>query len=244
MRIALIGFGRMGKEIHRIALERGHTINLTIDLENSKDINKISSENTDVAIEFSLPTEAKSNIKICLENGIPCISGTTGWATEIEEINALSNTLKVGFLYASNFSLGMNIFFELNQFMAKIMNHVGEYNIDISETHHTKKLDKPSGTAITLADQILHNVERKNYWQLDQSSNNSIKIESIREGEIPGIHHVNYTSESDSITISHAAKSRKGFALGAVVAAEFMARKKEVYSMKDVLNEILGKTQE
>lgn len=243
MRISLIGFGRMGKEIHQIALNRGHTINLIIDQDNKEDINKLSPVNSDVAIEFSLPAEAKSNIKTCLENGVPCISGTTGWTSEIEEINSLSNKLKVGFLNASNFSLGMNIFFELNQFMAKIMNHVDEYNIDISETHHTQKLDKPSGTAITLADQILQNVERKNHWQLDQSSVDGIKIESIREGEVPGIHHVNYNSTFDNISISHSAKSRKGFALGAVIAAEFMAGKKEVHRMKDVLDEILGMQQ-
>jgi 4-hydroxy-tetrahydrodipicolinate reductase len=231
MKIAVLGYGRMGKEIEKIALQRGHEIVIKTDSDESFDINL-----ADVAIDFSIPTSAYSNISNCINNNVPVISGTTGWLEKYEEAVHLCNEKKGAFIYASNFSLGVNIFFELNNQLAKMMNNLSDYNITMEEIHHTEKLDAPSGTAITLADGIIEN-SSKSKWELDgKISENSIPITAKRIPDVPGTHTVEYSSEVDSIEITHTAHSRKGFALGAVVAAEWILNKKGVFTMKDVLN--------
>jgi 4-hydroxy-tetrahydrodipicolinate reductase len=231
MKIAVLGYGRMGKEIEKIALQRGHEIVIKTGSDESFDINL-----ADVAIDFSIPTSAYSNISNCINNNVPVISGTTGWLEKYEEAVHLCKEKKGAFIYASNFSLGVNIFFELNNQLAKMMNNLSDYNITMEEIHHTKKLDAPSGTAITLADGIIENSSKSN-WELDgETSENSIPITAKRIPNVPGTHSVEYSSEVDSIEIIHTAHSRKGFALGAVVAAEWILNKKGVFTMKDVLN--------
>ncbi|MFT4575583.1 MAG: 4-hydroxy-tetrahydrodipicolinate reductase [Polaribacter sp.] len=231
MKIALLGYGRMGKEIEKIALQRGHEIVIKTTSNDSFDINL-----ADVAIDFSIPTSAYTNISNCINNNVPVISGTTGWLEKYEEAVHLCNEKKGAFIYASNFSLGVNIFFELNNQLAKMMNNLSDYNITMEEIHHTKKLDAPSGTAITLADGIIKN-SSKSKWELgEKTSENSIPIIAKRIPDVPGTHTVEYSSEVDSIEITHTAHSRKGFALGAVVAAEWILNKKGVFTMKDVLN--------
>ena len=231
MKIAVLGYGRMGKEIEKIALQRGHEIVIKTNSDESFDINL-----ADVAIDFSIPTSAYRNISNCINNNVPVISGTTGWLEKYEEAVHLCKEKKGAFIYASNFSLGVNIFFELNNQLAKMMNNLSDYNITMEEIHHTKKLDAPSGTAITLADGIIENSSKSN-WELDgETSENSIPITAKRIPNVPGTHSVEYSSEVDSIEIIHTAHSRKGFALGAVVAAEWILNKKGVFTMKDVLN--------
>jgi 4-hydroxy-tetrahydrodipicolinate reductase len=231
MKIALLGYGRMGKEIEKIALQRGHEIVIKTTSNDSFDINL-----ADVAIDFSIPTSAYTNISNCINNNVPVISGTTGWLEKYEEAVHLCNEKKGAFIYASNFSLGVNIFFELNNQLAKMMNNLSDYKITMEEIHHTKKLDAPSGTAITLADGIIKN-SSKSKWELgEKTSENSIPIIAKRIPDVPGTHTVKYSSEVDSIEITHTAHSRKGFALGAVVAAEWILNKKGVFTMKDVLN--------
>lgn len=231
MKIALLGYGRMGKEIEKIALQRGHEIVLKTNSDASFDINL-----ADVAIDFSIPTSAYRNISNCINNNVPVISGTTGWLEKYEEAVQLCIEKKGAFIYASNFSLGVNIFFELNTQLAKMMNNLSDYNITLEEIHHTKKLDAPSGTAITLADGIIKN-SSKSDWKLDgEISEKSIPIIAKRIPDVPGTHTVDYSSEVDSIEITHTAHGRKGFALGAVVAAEWIRNKEGVFTMKDVLN--------
>ncbi|MCG1035566.1 4-hydroxy-tetrahydrodipicolinate reductase [Polaribacter sargassicola] len=231
MKIALLGYGRMGKEIEKIALSRGHEIVIKKDVDTEIDINL-----ADVAIDFSVPTSAYDNITNCINNNVPVISGTTGWLDKYEDAVALCKEKDGAFIYASNFSLGVNIFFELNKQLAKMMSSLEDYNISMEEIHHTKKLDAPSGTAITLAEGIIENTT-KNDWELgDKASEENIPIVAKRIPEVPGTHTVWYDSEVDSIEIKHTAHSRKGFALGAVVAAEWILDKKGVFSMKDVLN--------
>ena len=238
MNIALLGYGKMGKTIEKIALERGHDIVLKIDVNHgSYDIKK-----ADVAIDFSQPDAAYDNLKNCIMNGVPVVSGTTGWLSKYSDIVDLCNQKKGAFIYASNFSIGVNIFFKLNEYLAELMSKVKGYHVSIKEVHHIHKLDAPSGTAISLAEQVLKKSLYKE-WQLaeindveeDLSDSEIIPIIAEREGEIPGIHDVMYKSEVDEITIRHAASSRKGFALGAVVAAEWIIGKKGVFTMKDVL---------
>lgn len=231
MKIALLGYGRMGKEIEKIALQRGHEIVIKTNSDASIDINL-----ADVAIDFSIPTSAYRNISNCINNKVPVISGTTGWLEKYDEAVQLCTEKKGAFIYASNFSLGVNIFFELNNQLAKMMNNLGDYNITMEEIHHTKKLDAPSGTAITLADGIIKN-SSKSDWKLDgEISEKSIPIIAKRIPDVPGTHTVDYSSEVDSIEITHTAHSRKGFALGTVVAAEWIRNKEGVFTMKDVLN--------
>ncbi len=231
MKIALLGYGRMGKEIEKIALQRGHEIVIKTNTDDSFDINL-----ADVAIDFSIPTSAYTNISNCINNNVPVISGTTGWLEKYEEAVELCIEKKGAFIYASNFSLGVNIFFELNNQLAKMMHNLRDYHITMEEIHHTKKLDAPSGTAITLADGIIENSSKSN-WKLDgEISEKSIPIIAKRIPDVPGTHIVDYTSEVDSIEITHTAHSRKGFALGAVVAAEWIQNKEGVFTMKDVLN--------
>lgn len=231
MKLALLGYGRMGKEIEKIALERGHEIVITSNGEETYDITK-----ADVAIDFSVPTSAYNNISTCIENNVPVVSGTTGWLDKYNDTVELCKEKKGGFIYASNFSLGVNIFFALNEKLAAMMNPQKQYNLDIEEIHHTKKLDAPSGTAITLAEGIINNSDKQK-WELDgDSTKELIPITAVRTPDVPGTHTINYNSEVDSIEIKHTAHNRTGFALGAVVAAEWLIGKEGVYSMRDVLN--------
>jgi 4-hydroxy-tetrahydrodipicolinate reductase len=236
MKIALIGYGKMGKEIEQIALERNHTIPLIIDITNQQDFNDKNLRNVDVAIEFSKPETAAENIRRCFASNVPVVCGTTGWLESFEAIKEECLKTGNGFFYASNYSLGVNIFFKLNKHLAKIMNNFPQYNVEMEEVHHVQKLDAPSGTAISLANDILKEIERKNHWQLDgQDNETALKIAAIRRDTVPGIHTIKYESPVDFIEMTHSSKNRQGLALGAVVAAEFMAGKKGVFSMDDLL---------
>jgi 4-hydroxy-tetrahydrodipicolinate reductase len=238
MNIALIGYGKMGQAIEDIALRRGHTITCKISSRNLQDFNPRVLQWADVAIEFSTPESAFANISQCIEIGIPVISGTTGWLNRKDEIDTLCRTKNGTFLYASNFSIGVNIFFEINKKLAQLMNKYEVYDVGLKEIHHTEKLDKPSGTAITLAKDIIEHIERKKVWTITQPSENNSRnlyIESQRLDPAPGTHIVTYSSEIDDIEITHTAHSRTGFAKGAVHAAEWIFGKKGVFEMKDIL---------
>jgi 4-hydroxy-tetrahydrodipicolinate reductase len=231
MKIALLGYGRMGKEIEKIAISRGHEIVIRKDVDDEIDITL-----ADVAIDFSVPNSAFNNITNCINNNVPVISGTTGWLDKYEDAIALCKEKKGAFIYASNYSLGVNIFFELNNQLAKMMKTVEGYSISMEEIHHTKKLDAPSGTAITLAEGVIENTSKKN-WELgEKASEENIPIVAKRIPEVPGTHTVWYDSVVDTIEIKHTAHNRKGFALGAVIAAEWISDKTGIFSMKDVLN--------
>lgn len=221
----------MGKAIETIAVKRGHNIVLKI----SSDTKDYSLDKVDIAIDFSLPSSAFKNISECLKQHTAVISGTTGWLEKYDEIVKLCNQNKGTFLYASNFSLGVNIFFEVNKILAKLMNDLPQYHVNIEEIHHTQKLDAPSGTAITLAEQIIKQSDYKN-WTLEAPKPKEIGILAKRIENVPGTHEINYESEVDSISIKHTTHSREGFALGAVIAAEWIHDKTGVYTMKDVLN--------
>lgn len=237
MKIALIGYGKMGREIEKIALDRGHEIVLTIDITNQEDLTVENLKKADVAIEFTIPASAVSNYNICFEAGIPVVSGTTGWLDQKEEIFGNCKAKSGTFFYASNFSVGVNIFFAINQRLAQLMAKRDEYNVEMKEIHHTQKLDAPSGTAISLAEDIIENLAEKNSWVNNRTEEKSeLGIISEREGQVPGYHSVRYDSEVDYIEITHNAKSRKGFAMGAVLAAEFSFGKKGVLTMNDLLN--------
>lgn len=237
MKIALIGYGRMGKEIEKIAIQRKHSIVLKIDMDNQEDLNTKNLENADVAIDFSFPDAAYSNILKCFEANIPIVCGTTGWLDKIEDVKTKCMTQGKSFFYASNFSLGVNVFFKVNEYLAKIMNSLSGYEVSMEEVHHIHKLDAPSGTALTLAEGILKNITTKDSWILNNPSENSkLGIRAIREGEVPGIHRIKYESEVDTIFMEHSAKSRKGFALGAVLAAEFMKSNTGYKTMDDLLD--------
>ncbi|TXD85087.1 4-hydroxy-tetrahydrodipicolinate reductase [Subsaximicrobium wynnwilliamsii] len=231
MNIALLGYGKMGKTIETIGINRGHHIVLKYD----GGAENFNLENCDVAIDFSLPTAAVNNISTCLKAGVPVISGTTGWLKDYDKIVALCKENKGTFLYASNFSLGVNIFFKLNATLAKLMSKLEQYKANITETHHTQKRDAPSGTAITLAEGLIENSDYSS-WTLDSPKAKQLGIEAKRIDDVPGTHEVVYKSQEDSIQITHTAHSRQGFALGAVIAAEFVHDKKGIFTMKDVLN--------
>jgi len=237
MRIALIGYGKMGHMIEEIALQRGHQVVLKIDVSNQQDFTKENISKADVAIEFTGPDSAFQNVIKCIEFGVPTVSGSTGWNNKIDEAKSLCQQKDGSFLHTSNFSIGVNIFFEVNKLLAKLMASHAEYDVTMKEIHHTQKKDAPSGTAVTLAEQILSNLPRKKNW-INQSSQNKEQLSIISEriDPAPGTHEVKYSSEVDDIEIIHTAHSRKGFALGAVLAAEFIAHRKGVFSMKDVLN--------
>ena len=231
MKIALLGYGKMGKVIEKIALERGHEIVLR----KSSDTTYSRLENADVAIDFSVPTSAVANISECLNIGIPVVSGTTGWLEEYSKMVALCENKNGSFIYGSNFSLGVNLFFELNTYLAKMMSKFKNYSATMEEIHHTQKLDAPSGTAITLAKGIIENSDYTN-WTLDKNAkDNEIYIDAQRIENVPGTHSIFYTSEVDTIEIKHTAHSRDGFALGSIIAAEWLVGKKGVFTMKDVL---------
>jgi 4-hydroxy-tetrahydrodipicolinate reductase len=237
MNIALIGYGKMGKIIEEIALTRGHSVGLKIDLYNINDFNMDNLKKTDVAIEFTGPHSAYENVMKCLEAGIPVVCGSTGWLDQYEKVTEYCTKKEGSFLYASNFSVGVNIFFELNRLLAKMMHNQPDYDVKMTEIHHTQKKDAPSGTAITLAEQIIGELGRKSSWVNHATSTpGQLSIESIREDPAPGTHKVAYTSAVDDIEIIHTAHNRNGFATGAVMAAEFIQGKKGVFSMKDVLN--------
>ena len=236
MKIALIGYGKMGKTIEQIALNRGHQIVSIVDINNPEEFQSANFKSADVAIEFTTPATAFDNYMKSFAAGVPVVSGTTGWLDRIGEIKEKCEKEGKTFFYASNFSIGVNIFFALNKYLAKIMNNFPSYNISMKETHHIHKLDAPSGTAITLAEGIIENVDRKDRWTLETAEQpTDLPIHAIREGEVPGIHEVTYESDVDYISIKHDAKSRAGFALGAVVAAEFTAGKKGFLGMDDML---------
>ena len=231
MKIALLGYGKMGKTIERIAIERGHEIILKAGSNvEAQDLNR-----ADVAIDFSIPTAALSNIITCCKNKVPVISGTTGWLQDYPKAVKACEEYESAFLYASNFSIGVNLFFELNRKLASLMEPFKEYAVAIEEIHHTQKLDAPSGTAISLAEQIIANSSVEG-WDLNEAKENHIPITAKRIDEVPGTHTVSYTSKADTIEITHTAHSREGFALGAVIAAEWLNGKKGVFSMKDVLS--------
>lgn len=231
MKIGLLGYGKMGKAIEQIALKRGHDILLKVD-ENTE---SYVLDNLDVAINFSTPDSAVDTIVNCFNHNIPIISGTTGWLERYDEVLALCQEKNGTFLYASNFSLGVNMFFELNRTLAKLMAKLPEYDISMEEIHHTQKLDAPSGTAITLAEDIIKN-SKYCTWTLDATQPKALHIDAKRIDSVPGTHEVAYTSSVDTIEIKHTAHNREGFALGAVIAAEWIAGKKGVFKMKDVLN--------
>jgi 4-hydroxy-tetrahydrodipicolinate reductase len=235
MKIALIGYGKMGKAIEEIALQKGHTICLTIDLYNLEDLTKENLQKADVAIEFTSPENAANNILQCFDAGVPVVCGTTGWLNNLSKVKEICIEQNGSFLYASNFSIGVNIFFELNKKLAELMSKQ-DYNITIEETHHTQKKDAPSGTAITIAEQIIKELSHKKQW-VNQESNNAedLSIISHRIDPAAGTHAVKYSSDVDNIEIIHTAHNRKGFASGAVLAAEFIRGKKGIFSMKDVL---------
>ena len=228
MRIALIGYGKMGREIEKAALERGHEIVSIIDIDNQEDFDSPAFlSSTEVAIEFSRPEAAYANYRKCFERHIPVVAGTTGWLKHLDEVKKICLEQGQTFFYASNYSLGVNLFFALNRHLAKMMNRFPAYDVHIEDIHHIHKLDAPSGTAITLAEGIVENIDRKN--------RDTLAIESKREGEVVGTHEIVYDSDADIISIRHEAKSRKGFALGAVLAAEFICGKTGVFTMNDLL---------
>jgi len=231
MKIALVGYGRMGKIFDEIALKRGHEVVARLkETPTAENLN-----NPDVVIEFSLPEVAFNNIKACLENKIPVISGTTGWLERKSEIENIAVQNETAFLYGSNFSLGVNLFFALNEKLADLMKNVNEYTCQLEEIHHIHKLDAPSGTAISLAEGIIKNNNKFDAWKLEDTQEKQLGIFAIREDEVPGTHSVYYRSEVDEIEIKHTAYNRNGFALGAVVAAEWIKDKKGNFTMKDVL---------
>lgn len=233
MQILLVGYGKMGKTIERIAIERGHQITGRIDVDNQQDLDNAKA---DVAIEFSHPDAAFENIKKCLTKNIPVVCGTTGWLSKKAEIERLTKENKGTFFYASNYSLGVNLFFKLNEHLAKLMKTFNVYDVSMEEIHHTEKKDAPSGTAITLAEGVLKHVERKKQWVNSESKNSEdLGIKSFRIGTVPGTHTVKYTSLMDDIEIKHTAHTRESFAVGAVMVAEWIKDKKGVLNMDDFL---------
>ena len=232
MKIALLGYGRMGKAIEELAKGRGHE---TVSIQD-KDSSQGDISKADVAINFSIPTAAVDNLKMAFDHGVPVVCGTTGWLTKLNEIHDYCKLKKCGFLYASNFSIGVNLFFKLNELTAILMKgQEKNYTAHLEETHHIHKIDAPSGTAITLAEGIAAQNDRYKKWSMDQETND-LKISAYREGEVPGTHTITYSSAEDEISIEHKAHSRQGFALGAVIAAEWLKGKEGIFTMKDVLN--------
>ena len=231
MKIALLGYGKMGQTIERIALERGHEIVLKKDEFNTYE----GLSNADVAIDFSIPAVAVENISNCFYANVPVISGTTGWLEHYDAMVALCKDKNGAFISSSNFSLGVNLFFELNEYLAKMMSKFGSYSVEMEEIHHTQKLDAPSGTAISLAKGIIENSDYSS-WTLEKAKENQIQIEAVRTENVPGTHTVTYKSVVDTIEIKHTAHNRDGFALGAVIAAEWIVGKHGIFTMKDVLN--------
>ena len=235
MKIAIIGYGKMGRMVEEIALQRGHEIVCIIDQHNPEDFESPAFRSADVAIEFTTPDTAYTNVRTCIECGTPVVCGTTGWHDRLEELQALCREKNSTMIWSSNYSLGVNITFRLNRYLAELMNRFDAYNVAIEEIHHTQKKDAPSGTAISLADDILARVERKSEWVNEPTTEASaIEITSLREGTVPGTHTVTYTSEDDKIEIKHTLFSRRALALGAVVAAEYIAPRKGVFTIDNL----------
>jgi 4-hydroxy-tetrahydrodipicolinate reductase len=235
MNIALIGYGKMGKSIEKMATQRGHHISSIVDLDSQEKLSEIAPDNTDVVIEFSNPSSAFDNIGACLRQKVPVISGTTGWLDQLPDIEELCVAHGGTFLTTSNFSLGVNILFKLNEWLSQVIGQFPDYKIDIEETHHLQKLDKPSGTAITLAEDIIKTHPHYRRWALDASKENDIKIASFRQEEVAGKHVIKYHSSIDTIAITHEAHSREGFTLGAVLVAEWIQDKKGIFTMNDFI---------
>ncbi|MDN5214058.1 4-hydroxy-tetrahydrodipicolinate reductase [Fulvivirgaceae bacterium BMA12] len=237
MRILLLGYGKMGKTIESIALERGHTIDFIVDKDDHQLFDRISGQNVDVAIEFSQPDAALENILKCFDRGIPVVSGTTGWLDQFEKVKNSCEEKGGTLFYASNYSLGVNIFFKVNQFLAKVMDKFPAYQVSMEEIHHTEKKDAPSGTAITLAEGIIQENKKIRKWvNRDTDAGEELGIKSKRINEVPGTHTVQYSSAVDDIEIKHTAHSRQGFALGAVLVAEWVIDRKGILGMDDFLN--------
>jgi 4-hydroxy-tetrahydrodipicolinate reductase len=236
MNIALIGYGRMGHEVEKIAIERGHFVKLIIDQDNIKDLNEVNLAGIDVAIEFSSPESAYGNIVKCLTNKIPVVSGTTGWLEKYEDAAKVCDENKTAFIHSSNFSIGVNLLFRINKELAKQMDRYKNFSVSIEEIHHTKKLDSPSGTALTLVSGIVENHSDYEGWNPGiEKAGKKIPVNSVREGMVPGIHSIMWDSEIESIILKHETKNRKGLALGAVVAAEFICSRSGVFTMDDVM---------
>lgn len=236
MKIALFGYGKMGKEIEQIALQRGHEIALKVDVHNAETFLKDELKKCDAAIEFSTPHTAITNMNKCFDAQVPVVVGTTGWYDKAEEVKKICLEKNACLFYASNFSVGVNIFFKVNEYLARIMNSYPDYDVTVEEIHHVHKLDAPSGTAIFIASQITGNMSRKNTWVNSKPQNKyELEILSKREGEVPGTHTVKYHSSIDDIEIMHKAHNRKGFAIGAVLAAEFVKGKKGIFGMNDLV---------
>ena len=237
MRIALIGYGKMGKAIEEEALQRGHQIVIKIDQPNLHEFTKENLAKADAAIEFTNPHSAFDNVKNCLDFGVPVVCGSTGWTEQLDEMKKICADKNGSFIYSSNYSVGVNIFFEVNKKLAVLMAPHKEYEVILEETHHTQKKDAPSGTAITLAEQVLEHIKRKKQWVNELSDNpEDLEIISQRVDPAPGTHSIKYSSAIDTIEIIHTAHNRKGFATGTVLAVEFIKNKKGFFTMKDVLN--------
>lgn len=239
MKIALIGYGKMGHEIEKILVSRGHTLSLIIDIDNTDRLTAGDLAACDVAIEFTTPATACGNVLACLEAGVPVVCGTTAWLDRLPEVTAACERMRGAFFYASNYSIGVNLFFAVNRHLAQMMNRFPEYDVTLNEVHHVQKKDAPSGTAVTLAEDILAGIDRKTGWHLGTTTvPEELEVTAQRRSVVPGIHTVVWESEADRITIDHTAKSRTGFAMGAVLAAEFLAGRRgtgRVYGMKDLL---------
>lgn len=235
MKIVLLGYGKMGKEIEKIALDRKHEIVLKVGKTNHNTITKEQLSLGDVAIEFSTPHTVVENIYKCYAADLPVVVGTTGWYDGFEKIAADCKKGDHALFHATNFSVGVNLFFKVNKYLAELMNNYPDYDVSMEEIHHIHKLDKPSGTAITLANQVIEKLGRKKTWSIDKKAADTLFIKDIREGEVPGTHILKYSSAIDDIEIMHKAHNRKGFALGAVLAAEFLHNKKGIYTMEDLI---------
>jgi 4-hydroxy-tetrahydrodipicolinate reductase len=236
LKIILIGYGRMGHEIEKAAQKRGHEIISHIDKDDQDKLSPDHLQKADVAIEFSVPDAAYDNIMACFKAGLPVVSGTTGWLDKYYDVRRYCLENDNAFFYASNFSIGVNLFFQLNKHLAKIMDSYSNYDVSIEEIHHKHKLDAPSGTAVTIAELIIQEMNRKEKWTKEANAeDDEISVQSVREDEVPGVHEVTYESEFDQIDIKHSAKSREGFSLGAVMAAEYLVGKKGIYTMEDLL---------
>lgn len=236
MNVLLIGYGRMGKAVHEMLEQRGHNVAKVIDEQNKQELESLNQSDFDVAIEFTHPDAGYDNVMKCLRNGLPVVTGTTGWNHKLSEAEKACKQHNSAFLYAPNFSLGVNMLFAMNEKLAKLMNNQAQYKASIEETHHIHKKDKPSGTAVNLATQLINEIGRYSDYSLDGQERDKLPVYANREGDVFGDHKVTYDSDVDSLSISHHAKSRKGFALGAAVAAEFVHTRKGVFTMKDVLD--------
>jgi 4-hydroxy-tetrahydrodipicolinate reductase len=243
MKIALLGYGKMGRIIEEIAVSRGHSIVLKVDGQNAKTFTDSELQGADVAIEFTRPDAVIANMQRCFACGVPVVVGTTGWYDHLPGLTQECKTKNATLFYASNFSIGVNLFFQLNERLAELMNGFPEYDVTVEEIHHIHKLDAPSGTALTIANGLLSKMERKKTWKLyektapEEVTASELPIVALRQGEVPGTHTVTYISDVDCIEITHEAFNRKGFAIGAVIAAEWAHNKKGVFTMKDLLNE-------